>query len=499
MRGHFWKSRTFKFWFLGYIFILLMQMTAGLFYFSGVQHSMTAKTKEMSQMAIDQAAGVIDEKLKMIGNIGDSIYVSSEIKRIKFLSLPYDAETYYELHRRASYLGNFSFHADLFHYLYVYYSDMNCLMDALRLFTDETQIMNALTKNLHIGEEFFTLVAESNYNRFYMLEDGSLLFLRTLSTRGAGKEPIITLAAAVNTDSIREVLAQTGENAGGHAWLLSPDGYAINSDNTPSPIGYHDALAAKDSGVQILPNEVIVSLPSTKTDMLYVLAIPNDVYLLEITQTKRWFWGINIGALIVGLMFSYYLTMRHYRPVHALKQRMSGGEKAKDDFSLINKRLTELLDEENTMQREIKRLDNIAGKRALHLLLSNGYSALDSRQKDSFRFTGDTFVVAWLCWDERTADEQSGSTTKADLESVLGMILGHLCEGLCEFSLLQESGGYVAVFCFPSGTETMDAQLQVCDLCDKLVSQFKNQFPTALDRTYIGDAQVGLKQNSTFL
>jgi len=494
LRGHFWKSRTFKFWFLGYIFILLMQMTAGLIYFSGVQQSMTNKTKEMSQMAIDQAANVIDEKLKMIGNIGDSIYVSSEIKRIKFLSLPYDAETYYELHRRASYLGNFSFHADLFHYLYVYYSDMNCLMDAQRLFTEETQIMNALNKNLHIGEEFFTLTAEMNYNRFYMLEDGSLLFLRTLSTRGAGKEPIITLAAAVNTESIREMLAQTGENASGHAWLLSPDGFSINIDNVPCPVGYQEALSAEENGEQALPNEVIVSQPSTKTEMLYVLAIPNDVYMLDVTLTRRWFWGVNIIVLVLGLLFSYYLTMRHYRPVHALKQRVSRGEKAKDDFSLINKRLTELLDEENTMQQEIKRLDNIAGKRALHLLLSNGYSALDARQKDSFRFTGDTFVVAWLCWDEHTADEQRSSTTKADLESVLGMILSHLCEELCEFSILQESGGYVAVFCFPSGTETMDAQLKVCDLCDKLVSQFKNQFPTALDRTYIGDAQVGLKK-----
>ena len=133
-----------------------------------------------------------------------------------------------------------------FTYLYVYYSDMNCLMDAQRLFTEETQIMNALNKNLHIGEEFFTLTAEMNYNRFYMLEDGSLLFLRTLSTRGAGKEPIITLAAAVNTESIREMLAQTGENASGHAWLLSPDGFSINIDNVPCPVGYQEALSAEE-------------------------------------------------------------------------------------------------------------------------------------------------------------------------------------------------------------------------------------------------------------
>lgn len=493
MRGQFWSSRTFKFWLLGYCFILMLQLTAGVIYFKGVQQSMAAKTGEMSQMAIDQAAGVIDEKLKMIGNVGDSIFLSSEIKRIKFLSLPYNAATYYELHRRAAYLGNFSFQSDLFRYMYVYYSDMNCLMDAQRLFTDEKQINTVLQNNLHIGEEFFTLTAQMNYNRFYMLGDGTILFLRTLSTRGAGKQPIITLVAVINSDSISEVLSQTGANAQGQAWLVNPSDAALGGDGQPCPVGYQALLAARAQGTQALPGSVMVSMPSRQAEMLYVLSIPNDVYQVEITQTKRWFWGVNIIALALGLLFSYYLTVRHYRPVHALKQRVSAGEKAKDDFSLINARLSELLDEENTMQREIKRLDSIAGKRALHLLLSGGYDALDERQKGSFHFAGDQFVVAWLSWEEGVPGAQNHSGAKADLESVLEVILSHLCEGRCGFAILQESSGYVVVFSFARDTDAMDAQLAVCELCEKLVAQFKEHLPEPMDRAYIGDAQLGLE------
>ncbi len=494
MRGHFWRSRTFTIWFLGYSCILMLQLTAGVLYFSGVQHSLTAKTNEMSQMAIDQAASMIDEKFKMIDNVGDSIFISSEIKRIKFLSLPYDAETYYELHRRASYLGNFSFQADLFRHLYVYYSDMNCLMDNLRLFTTEKQISTVLRNNLQIDEDsFFALTAQMNYNKIHMLDDGTILFLRTLSTRGAGREPVITLIAVINTQSIQTVLAQTGANAEGQAWLMAPEGAAISCDNHPAPLDYQTLLSAKENGTQPLPDAMTVSSPSAHSNLMFVLSIPTEVYLLEVTQTRHWFWGVSIISLALGLLFTYYITARHYRPVHELKQRVSGSEKAKDDFSLINARLSELLDEENDMQREIKRLDNIAGKRALHLLLSSGYHALDDRQKDSFQFNGDVFVVAWLCRDDGAFNVQNKSGNDADPESVLQVFLDPLCAGRCGFDIFQESSGYAAVFCFGNGTDPIEAQLVVSDLTVALLSQLKERFPQPLDRAYIGDAQTGLE------
>ncbi len=494
MRGQFWRSRTFKIWFLGYSCILMLQLTAGVLYFSGVQHSLTDKTNEMSQMAINQAASVIDEKFKMIGNVGDSIYVSSEIKRIKFLSLPYDASTYYELHRRAAYLGNFSFQSDLFRHLYVYYSDMNCLMDSLRLFTDENRISSVLRNNLHImKDEFLSLTSQMNYNRICMLKDGTILFLRTLSTRGAGKEPIITLIAVINTESIQKVLAQTGANAGGQAWLIAPDGAAFTSDNQPSPVSYNAVQTAKEQNVQALPDAMTVFMPSAQSNLLYVLSIPTDVYHLEITQTRQWFWGVSIFSLALGLLFTYYITARHYRPVHELKQRVSGGEKSADDFSLINARLSELMDKGNTMQSEIKRLDSIAGKRALHLLLSSGYHALDDRQKASFQFNGDVFVVAWLCRDDGAFSVQNKNGADADPESVLEVFLSHLCEGHCAFDVIQESSGYVAEFCFSKGTDAIDAQMAVYDLCVTLVSQLTERFPQPLDRAYIGDAQIGIE------
>lgn len=494
MHRQFWKSHTFKFWFLGYFCILMLPLTAAVFYYGGMQRNLEAKAGEMSQMVIEQAAGVIDEKFKMIENVSDSIYMSSEIKRIKYLSLPYDASTLYELHRRAAYLGNFSFQSDLFRYLYVYYSDMHCLMDSQRLFTADNQIDAVLHTNLHMQEDTFTaLMAVPHYNSFCMLEDGTILFLRTLSTRGADRKPVITLVAVINTDSIRDVLVQTGMNAEGEAWLIAPEGQgSISGSGTACPVGYSEILDAEAQGTQALANAVTVCVPSAESGMLYVLSIPNEVYLLEITQTQRWFWGISLSALCFGLLFSYSFAVHNYRPVHELKQRVSVGEDAQDDFTLINAKLSELLDEESSMQTEIKRLDNIAGKRAFHLLLSGGFDTLDIQQKSSFHFNGDVFVAAWLCRDEGefSVRNKNGETST---ESVLELVLSHLCEGRCEFVVQQESNGYVAGFCFPKGTEGMDAQIVVCGLCEKLISQMVERFPQPLDHAYVGDAHTGIE------
>lgn len=472
----------------------MLPLIASMFYFGGLQQSLTDKTAAMSQKAIEQAAGVIDEKLKMVGRVGDSIYVSSEIKRIKFLSLPYDAATYYELHSRASYLGNFSFQTDLFRYLYVYYSDMDCLMDSQRLFTQDNQIQTIIRNNMHMEpDEFMTLTAQHHYNRFHILPDGTILFLRTLSTRGPERCPIITLVAVINTASIQEMLTQTGLNAEGGAWLIAQDSTGIISGSGEScPMDNNALMSLKARGTQAVADAMTLCVSSEHPGLMYVLSIPKDVYLLEITKTQRWFWGISIIALSLGVLFSYYFTVRNYRPIHALKQRFSG-EDTKNDFCLINAKLSELLDEESSMQSEIRRLDNIAGKRAFHLLLTGGVDTLDERQRDSIRFNGSVFVVAWLCRDDGLFSVKTKSGGDADPESVLELILGHLCEDGCEFAVQQECNDFVVVFCFVAGTEAMDAQQTVCDLCKRLTAQLVEHSPHPLDRAYVGDAQTGIE------
>lgn len=495
MNRQFWKSNTFQFWFLGCLCILLLPLIAGTVYYGNVQENLETKSHEMSQVIIEQAANVIDEKFNMLCNVGDSTYVSSELKRIKYLSLPYDAETYYELHKRASYLSNFAMQYNLFQYIYVYYSDMHCLMDAQRIYTDMNQITSIIQNRIHMQEEgFIELTAQSNYNRFYMQEDGTILFLRTLSTRGSEKRPIISLVAVMNTSSIQEVLEQTAQNANGSAYLLSPDGTAFGVFGADDPMDYN-AIAQSTRETPLGGDKrVTVHAHSAMSEVLYVLTIPNDVFLLDVTRTRQWFIISTCFSLVLGLFFCYGLTVRNYRPLHALKQRVSIADKEKDDFVLINAKLSELLAEENNLQHEIEHLGVISKKRAYHLLLTDRYSELEQSQKNTLCFDGDIFVVAWLCQGEGEQELFTDKSINASSDAVLNTLLSDLCAGNCEYALQKENNGFAAIFCFAACTDFIDAQLAVQSICMRLQERMIAHFDLSTIRIYIGDAHKGLQK-----
>lgn len=485
MRLKFWYSSTFKLWFVGCLCILMLPMLAGLLYYENVQRNLYEKSTEISQMAIDQAAGVMAERLKMVNRVGDSIYMSSEIKRIKYLSLPFTADAYWELHRRAAYLENFSFQTDLFNQIYVYYSDMNCMLDSLRVLTEDNQLESVIRKTLHLDRDTFSaLMEQTHYNRYWMTESGHLLYLRTLGTRGSEMAPIITLIASINTDLLRDVLGSTSLNAGGIAWVYDDAGHVL-SDGGSAASPFEERAAGDEA--------IVVSAPILGTGMHCALSIPTDTLLRSVNRSRQWYWMIFYLSLTVGSLVCYFFTVWNYRPVHELKERFPGNKEAKDDFSLINAKLSELLTQENAMQTEIRRLDTIAQKQAFHLLLSSGYDALNEGQRHSFHFRGEMFVVAWLQTDEEPFSLRDDKGNLEDPELVLQVYLRHLCGNALEYAFQKEGGGYAVEFCLSEQMDSMDAQRAVKDICKTLVGQLGSRYPQTPVRAYIGDACTGLR------
>lgn len=487
----FWHSSTFKFWFVSCLCILLLPMIAGLFYYGSVQHNLFEKSTEISQMAINQTASVMNERMKMVNQVGDSIYMSSEIKRIKYLSLPYTASTYYELHRRAEYLGNFSLQTDLFDQIYVYYSDMNCMMDSQRILTEDNQLGRVIQNTLHLDRDTFSdLMAQKHYNRFLMTTNGNLLYLRTLSTRD-NDTPIITLIAAISTDFLHEVLHSTSYNANGFAWICDADGHIL-SERESVPVTYDTLISNNDTEHQRIDGSIVVSAPIGNTGLLCALSIPEETILQPVNRSRQWYWMIFCLSLIVGSFFCYILTVRNYRPIHALKERFSGPYDTKDDFSLINAKLSELLKQETAMQTEISRLDSIAQKEAFRQLLSNGYDALNDTQRKAIHFRATTFVVVWLRTEEEQFSLQNADGTSVDSELVLQVYLNHLCENTFEYASQQEENGYVIEFGLLRPMDPMDAQSEIIGLCTTLVKQLNIRYPRTPVHAFIGDACTGL-------
>jgi two-component system response regulator YesN len=492
MHRQFWKSKTFRIWFIGYTMIVLVALVTSFFYHTNIMRKMETKAYKINRNAIEQAANVIDEKFKMLSNVGDSVYVSSEIKRIKLLALPYNAKTYYELHKRTEVLSNFSIQYELFDSLFVYYSEMNCLMDGQRIFTELNQIKAVINNriNMHM-EDFVRLVASPHYNHLVMLEDGTVLFLRTLSTRKNEANPIITLVAVMNTNSLRDVLAQTGKSVGGTAGILSPENYVLGSFNSTSIPAYDVAVQSE----LLADGTVVIRVPSDVTDMVYLLAVPGDTFMDDVNRTRLWYVGMLSAMLILGFIFSYIMAVRGFRPIHALKQRISTDDHEKDEFALINTRLTELMTEENNMQLEIQQMNDIVHKRVVRLYLTGQLQDLPQNQQNSFRFSGGLFVV--VVFTQLIARDKQGQQQPLALGVALNLLLEELCVGQCEYVMSSDKEETVVIFCFPESVGDIDVQLKVQSLCTKMMSHVGVAFPQNTLRAFVGNPQHDIDQIHT--
>ena len=117
MQSSFWKSRTFRFWVICYVIILLVPIVAGVVLYRYTTDTLTHKAYENGKTSVQQVCNVVDEQLKTISNVGDTICVSSTLIRLKYMSLPFNAAKYYETHERAKYLANFTTQQALIKYM----------------------------------------------------------------------------------------------------------------------------------------------------------------------------------------------------------------------------------------------------------------------------------------------------------------------------------------------------------------------------------------------
>ena len=73
MQSSFWKSRTFRFWVICYVIILLVPITAGIALYYYTTDTLTHKAYENGRMNVRQVSTVVDEQLKTVSNIGNTI------------------------------------------------------------------------------------------------------------------------------------------------------------------------------------------------------------------------------------------------------------------------------------------------------------------------------------------------------------------------------------------------------------------------------------------
>ena len=178
----FWHSQTFRFWVACYLIVMLIPLAFTGLQQSRLSSSLQEEARAQSQAAVEQLGITVDEQLKTIFSVSDAICSSSEIRKLRYISLPFDAAKYYDVHQRAKSLSNYLIHSSLISGLYIYSRNLECLLDSGHIYTESNQLYSIMKKNLGLDPEVFHALMDTRHlHDLYMAEGGrKLLMLQTV-------------------------------------------------------------------------------------------------------------------------------------------------------------------------------------------------------------------------------------------------------------------------------------------------------------------------------
>ena len=458
--------------------MLILPVLFSLFAYRYTAATLERQTYAAGEITVRQLRDVVDERLAQVCDVGDIVYLSSSFSRIRYLSLPFTAEKYYELHQRGGYLGNFTAQQSLMRYIYVYYGDMDCLLDATHIYTELNQLNSVITQRIGISRaRFAALMGQTHLSTFRIFsEDGSILYLRTLDTRGDDKRPILTLIVVLNMDSINAILKNTSINMQGSAYILQADSPMLNGVYTQGdPTSYEQVEALSGVGRGRADGVVVAYADSAVSDFRFVLSVPYASFYEALHHMHFLFFCGLTGILLLGILVAYLLARKNYLPLHSLKQAAHLTAKGQDDFAVLGRKLTELLDSQEKMYDAVHRLDRLASEQLFHTLLCGDPDGLDALQMEQLHslFTGNLFVVATIqlddCYPGKGAAHEPLDAESASV--LLNKLTADMCYGICQFVIRREEDAHVAVFCFAQELNPNDAQLTVRDNMQTLLTR----------------------------
>lgn len=474
MKHNLWKSRTFRIWIICYLIVLLIPLA-----FSGILQEHTSgrlheRAMEDGSHSLELLAGITDERLTGVITQANTICTASDMIKLRFIELPFDARKYYEVHQRASFLTNFSAQNDMVSGCYVYCDNLKSIVDAHHIYTRDNQYSRIVTQVFGLEETVFeSLVSSRHTLDFYRVSGGEkLLLVKSFSSGIRYDSPRLTLIMVLDTSKLKDFFHMAGENWQGEAVLLLPEA-AITGQSADWITSESRIPPGKDSVTVYQKSEIA-------DEIGYALLIPQSRLMADANSSRRLFLGFCLAVLLLGSTVAFLFARRNYQPVRELSRAVEADE-AENDFSAISRRVGE-------MQAEMARLGMIEDQQNFEALLNGKWSRTgnDPVRLADGSFDGDLFITALLEPEREDAETADEELFLRSLNDQLAAEAG----GSCKAIVRPYKDGYAAVLGFAGNVSRYDAQLYAQKLMKNVLSK-DTAFPALSG--YLGDTHEGLE------
>ncbi|MFE5319405.1 helix-turn-helix domain-containing protein [Paenibacillus sp. NPDC056579] len=427
---------------ISYIAILLFPVAIGLFLYSHVEEAMEDQANRSSLAMLEQLRLSMDASIKEVDQLSQQITLNPKMDSLLNSDMSNES-SYRYIEFIADYLNRYrGFSGRFIEDYYVYFKGTDTILKP-GVRTDSRTFYTSYYSYKDMSYDTWrSNLLEANHNRDYLpaktlLRDGGLPITASLEREPIkvltyvqslipirGMSDIMgSLVVLIDEKQVKDMIRQIESANRSHIYIISADQKVLTGTTDQVPFG-REVFQRMNGASGFFPHQEYgadLMVSYTSSSMIgwkYISVTPRDIYMQKVNAVKLTAMWLFALYLVVGLIASYGMAYRNYRPVKQMlkfivKDHPVPASARTNEYEFIQESLESVLDEQKHLQGQLQHQAPIMRANFLTKLIRGLVDhSEDIRHSLDFmniRFVSDSFAVILIQVDDAEAFAQDQS------------------------------------------------------------------------------------------
>ncbi|MDX8045541.1 AraC family transcriptional regulator [Gracilibacillus sp. S3-1-1] len=326
-----------------YLIVLLIPVIIGIVLFNRIESSMIENAHKSNTAMLEQVRIVLDNRFEEVEQLSLQISLNQKLNHLMTTQRKASNYEYIDFIKELRQYRTVSTNIDDF---YVYFSQSDVLLSP-RMKTDSKLFFNHIKQYKDSSyNEVMTNKMSGFHSKEYFPSEKVIMI--------SGEKNVITLIQSLPYGEVRDVrgvlmvhidekqirnMLQQLEGLNQGVMYIADQKKEIMMSTNANEEDFEEiqSLLNKKEGSfeqEINGTAMVASyLTSEKNGWTYVSLFPKAFVLSKVNQVKSLAFVLLIIAIVLGMVVSYYLANRNYRPIREMVRTVIGNERPKGEFT----------------------------------------------------------------------------------------------------------------------------------------------------------------------
>lgn len=363
------------------------------------------QVETLNQSLIQLVRNECDNQIRSIYRNLDMLALDARVQSLSNVRGEFRPENQYEAYSVYKELWNMHLSSKEYEFMYVYFANTDSVVSSsgnMSLQMYYSLYYQGFDITLDELREYLSAKHYHDVNILSGEKDvGAIMFTMTSLKTEAG-ENSATIVIQITPDMVNRRIRSVKWHEDVQAAVLNSQNKFVNSAVflDSGELAYDDMPVDTNFLIRLNgENYIGIAMESAEADWIYVLLAPEDMIESSADQVKRYsLAGLGI-CLVLGFLFSYFLTAQNYNPIKELMelfrrgqkgQEAAAGEPQENEYQWLESRAKQFFMEREDIQRSLARSQKRMKDFYLYKLFTQPYEELDASEREILKQDGIT-------------------------------------------------------------------------------------------------------------